>query len=193
MKKDITVPNKVGDYHVLPLQLPSHPALSFEATHYIYFKSHIPKIPTKEPSHALFLVNIPIDSTETHLKHLFSSQLGLPAGRIQEVRFEDTPSKTHSNVKPITVEKKKSKKRKRAVDDGEEIGLIESTLPSTWDRQLRASGSTAIVAFVDKASLDAAFKVARAVHGNERKIVWGHGIEEKLPALGSQRKPKHIL
>lgn len=74
------------------------------------------------------------------------------------------------------------------MEDGEEIRPIESTLPLIWDRKIHASGSTAIVGFVDKASLDAAFKAARAAHGNGRKIVWGNGIEDKIPSLGSQRK-----
>ena len=180
------IPARVSDYYVLPLRLPPHPALHFEATHYIYFKPHTTSVPTAESSRSLFLVNIPIDSTVTHLKHLFSKQIGLPAGRIADVVFNETPTKKKTLPASAALGKT-SKKRKRGSEE-EAVLEIESTLPSVWDRETYTSGSTAVVIFVDRASLDAAVKATRAFSSKGNKVTWGDGITNKTTKLGSYRK-----
>ena len=186
MSAEVEIPAKVSDYHVLPLRLPSYPAVHFEAMHYIYFKLHTPSVPTPESSRSLFLVNIPIDSTAIHLKHLFSKQIGLPAGRIVDVIFNETPTKKKTPPASALLGKA-SKKRKRGSEE-EAVLEVESTLPSTWDREIYTSGSSATIVFVDRASLDAAVKATRAFSTKGNKVTWGDGIANKTAKLGSHRR-----
>lgn len=72
-------------------------------------------------------------------------------------------------------------KRKRgSVDEDEDGGKV-------WDRQLRQSGSTAVVVFVDKSSRDLTIKAAK--NFSKKSPVWGAGISEdvNIPALGISR------
>ena len=184
------IPSTIQDYHVLPLSLPSLPSLDLSSSslvHYIYLKPHAPSIPTPESPRSLFLVNIPIDSTASHFKHLFSIQLGLSAGRIVDVQFEKdlTKDRTSATTPPVSAApsanvSKKNKKRKRVHEnDDAEDSLDSYPLPSTWDRQLHRSGS--------KVSMEAVLKAARGLLRQRRTVVWGEGVEEVEP-LGAQRE-----
>jgi ribosomal RNA-processing protein 7 len=184
MNQALKLPVKVADYYILPIALPSLASFPSTATHYLYWKHHVPSNPTPEAQRSLFLVNIPIDSTDAHLKHLFSAQIGLPAGRIQTVQFEDSAILESTPAKPVNG--KKSKKRKRENVD-ESASAINIRLPSTWDRDLHWSGSTAVVTFVDTTSVKSAVKAVRALGTNGSKLVWGEGLGNKVPSLGSQR------
>ena len=184
-------PSKVADYYVFPIALPPLPSLPISATHYLYLKPDTPNNPTPESAHSLSLVNVPIDSTETHFKHLFSTQIGLPAGRIRGVRFEgDEEEKKPTPAVAPSVEadqSKKSKKRKRGTQEESIPDPSIYKLPSTWDRQIHRSGSTANIEFIDKASMHAALKAARAVAEKGKTVTWGEGIEDGLPPLGLDR------
>lgn len=81
--------------------------------------------------------------------------------------------------------KRKSKKRKRGENGGAAVDLKRSVLPDTWDRELHRSGSTAVVVFVDRTSMDASLKAVSRASKQGKKPVWGEGIEGTLPALGS--------
>ena len=93
---------------------------------------------------------------------------------------------------------KASKKRKRGSDGTEQSDGIE--LPQTWDRELRRSGSTAVVVFVDAKSAESALKAVRKVHKSSKKEkdipwpVWGEGLggkKNEVPKLGSARYLAH--
>ncbi|MCJ1245843.1 Ribosomal RNA-processing protein 7 [Trapelia coarctata] len=201
------IPLTVSDYHILPLSLPSLPALKSQpqATHYLYLHPHAPKIPSPNTSRSLFLVNVPFDATETHLKTLFSTQLGLPAGRMERVRFEGQKNKDRETIadngdgsgegalKGILKGGKKSKKRKRAAFEKEgELEDMEGTvLPGTWDREVLIAGGTAVVVFVDRVSMEAVVKAVRRARKGGERVVWGEGVEGKVPSLGSQRYLSH--
>ena len=190
-------PAKIEDYHVLPISLPALPSLPISATHYLYLKPHEPSVPTPESLRSLFLVNIPIDTTETHLKTLFSAQIDLPAGRILDVQFEGSTREKHSaSAGPPTTtsvggSSSKTKKRKRAAEKAEAEEAIaqqlEAGFPPVWDRPVHRSGSTAIVVFVDKASMAAALKAVRAAIKSSKTITWGEGVEDHIPPLGVER------
>ena len=184
-------PSKVADHYVFPIALPSLPSLPISATHYLYLKPETPNNPTPESARSLPLVNVPIDSTATHFKHLFSTQIGLPVGRIRGVRFEgDQEEKTPTSSAPPTPEadqSKKSKKRKRGAQQEPIPDPSIYKLPPTWDRVTHRSGSTATIEFVDKASMRAALKAARAIADKGKTVTWGEGIEDELPPLGSER------
>ena len=185
------VAQQIAGYHILPLSLPPLPTFPNAATHYLYVASHQPKIPSPTASRSLFLVNVPFDSTANHIKHLLSAQIGLPAGRIEDVQFETqrrqggiTDEQGASQQKPL----KKGKKRKRG-DGGSNIQNMKSAaLPSTWDRELQTDGLTAVVLFVDRSSMDAALKAVKASRKEHKDIVWGEGVDGKAPALGSASK-----
>ena len=197
-----SIPLQIASYYILPLSLPSLPSLDAPpATHYLYLRPHEPKIPSPTTPRSLFLVNKPFDTTETHLKHLFSVQLGLPTGRIENVNFEGQKGKEHGDEEQEAVAAqiqigKKNKKRKRVTEE-EELGELEGAdLPRTWDRDIWRAGSTAVLVFVDKASMEAAVKAVRSVRKSKGVIVWGEGVDGKIPALGSQRMssvPLHYM
>lgn len=183
-----SVPTSIAGYVVLPLSLPPIPSFPTSATHYLYLAPHEPKIPSPTASRSLFLVNVPFDATEAHIKHLFSSQLALSHGRVEHVLFEADKKRGYGDegavLEPATHEKR-GNKRKRVAENGPIEDYEGAALPETWDRKLQHIGGTAVVLFVDKASMDAALKEAKKKRKEGRQIVWGEGVEEKLPKLGS--------
>ena len=182
-------PIQILDYHVLPLVLKPLASFSTPATHYLYLRAHEPKIPDPTTPRSLFLVNVPIDATDAHFKGLFSTQLGLPNGRIEEVRFDGAKrASTSLDLESTTVKSSqhaKSKKRKRGENIEDQAQLLEAEMPSTWDRELHKSGSSAVVVFVDRASMEAALKAVKRSRKAQKDIQWDDGLEGKLPALGS--------
>ncbi|RAH49478.1 putative ribosomal small subunit assembly protein [Aspergillus brunneoviolaceus CBS 621.78] len=188
MKKDL----EVAGYAVLPLQFPKTSSAK-AATHYMYLRAHEPRIPDEDTPRSMFIVNVPIDTTETHLRHLFGTQLA--AGRVERVHFESVPTKKNQAALPqanVGGGGSKAKKRKRVTADELESQLEEIALPAVWDRPLQKSGAHAVVVFVDQPSMEASLKAARkaarkAVSGS-KKIVWGEGLDEdRVPALGLER------
>ncbi|KAI4249011.1 MAG: hypothetical protein LQ352_005766 [Teloschistes flavicans] len=188
------VPSEIAGYRVLPISLPPLPSYPVPATHYLYVHPHEPKSPTPTAARALFLVNVPVDSTEPHIKNLLSVQIGLSQGRIEEVQFEGRKKNVDGAEASLAQSKqgqRKGRKRKRALNDGD-IGEIEgAALPATWDRELRTDGLTAVVVFVDRASMDAAYKAVKKVGKSNNLPIWGEGLEGKVPALGSARYLNH--
>ncbi|PYH86939.1 ribosomal small subunit assembly protein [Aspergillus uvarum CBS 121591] len=188
MKKDL----EVAGYAVLPLQLPKTSSAK-AATHYMYLRAHEPRIPDEDTPRSMFIVNVPVDTTETHLRHLFGTQLS--AGRVERVHFESVPTKKNQAALPqANIGGSKAKKRKRVTADELESQLEDIELPAVWDRPLQKSGAHAVVVFVDQPSMEASLKAARkvarkAVSGSSsKKIVWGEGLDEdRVPALGLER------
>lgn len=186
MASSTPIPLQISGYFILPLSLPPLPSFKTPATHYLYITNHQPKIPTPTASRALFLVNVPFDSTDAHIKHLLSTQLGLPNGRIEDVEFEGDKRKIQDTGETGEVAKnpKPSKKRKRSIGERSVADMEGASLPSTWDRELHNMGGTAVVIFVDRASTDAVIKAVKNIRKEGREPIWGDGIETKLPALG---------
>ncbi|KAG8533772.1 uncharacterized protein KY384_001513 [Bacidia gigantensis] len=169
MSPSPTVPSQIAGYIVFPLSLPPLPALALKATHYLYIGLHQPKLPSSTASRSLFLVNLPFDATELHLRYLFSSQIGLPAGRIEEVQFEG------------------QRRKSIASDELRNWNTEEAEYPPTWDRDLQTNGRTCVITFVDRVSMEGAFKTIKATSKQENHPVWGEGLEGKLPSLGYAR------
>jgi ribosomal RNA-processing protein 7 len=183
MKKDTV---EVPGYTTLPLQLPSD---KLPATHYLYLRPHEPRVPTPDSSRCLFLVNVPIDTTEAHIRHLFGTQLA--AGRVERVSFEDVPMKKNSVAIDSNLAHR-NKKRKRVTADDLQSQLDDIWLPSTWDRELQKSGSHAIVFFPDIPSMESSLKAASKAARKGSTIVWGDGLpSERVPPLGLQRYIAH--
>ena len=181
-------PLQIPGYTTLPLSLPPLPSLPVPATHYIYLAPHQPRIPTATDQRSLFLVNIPFDSTELHIRHLLSLQLGLPNGRIEEILLEGGRRK-FSTVENLAIARpeteKRGKKRKRGAQGGSIEELEDAVLPSTWDRELQSNGRTCVVVFVDRPSMEACLKAVKKLRKEQRGPIWGDGLDGKLPSLGS--------
>lgn len=188
MKQDTL---EVAGYTTLPLQLPPTSAYPKTATHYLYLRPHEPRIPDPDSPRSLFIVNIPVDTTEVHLRHLFGTQLA--AGRVERVIFEDVPTNKRS-VAAATQSSlsHRSKKRKRVTADDLQSQLDSISFPSTWDRPLHKSGAHAIVIFADKPSMESSLKAAKKAAKRGTPIVWADGIpEDRAPALGLKRYQAH--
>ena len=179
------IATQVHDFTVLPLRFPALPAFPKETIHYLYLRPNAPRVPTEDTPRELFLVNVPTDATDLHLKSLFADQLG--GARVEGVDFED--ARTVKGIRAPVV-RHTGKKRKRS-DDDEEIGAQVGPLPETWDRQLHRSGGTAVVRFVDRASAEMALREARRAVKSGKEIIWGAGVEGKVPPLGSSRYLAH--
>lgn len=188
MAKD-KIATQVQDFLVLPLCMPALPSFPKEATHYLYLRANAPRVPTEDTPRELFLVNIPVDATESHLWSIFAKQLG--GVRVEDVEFESTRFGKGIKAPVIRPEAKKGKKRKRSeedvVSDGEEVGL----LPETWDRRLHRSGATAVVRFVDRTSAELALREVRRAVKSGRGIRWPTDASIQVPPLGSARYLSH--
>lgn len=187
MASSSETPIEISGYLILPLSLPPLPSFPVNATHFLYLAKHEPKIPTTSTPRSLFLVNVPFDATTTHIKRLFSTQLSLPSGRIEEVNFEDEKRVAHDITAPLSTSStfaKKGKKRKRPLDAQDSQEIEGAKLPSTWDRQLRGFGRTAVVVFVDQASLSAVIKAVKKIRRDMKEPVWGEGLEDNISSLG---------
>lgn len=197
MRSDSKIPSRVNGLLVMPVQLPALPCFPTPIRHYLYASAHEPKHPDQLTPLSLFVVNLPIDANDILLKHLFSEQLGLPAGRIRNVHFVEPRGRSacandaSTTRNQMTLQKADAgpdKKRKRDVDLQEQAAAsIDIDLPSTWSRTVLVAGTNAILVFVDRASRDAALKAIKSAARSEQSIVWGDGLNKKLPPLGLQR------
>ncbi|KAE9375507.1 hypothetical protein N431DRAFT_202238 [Stipitochalara longipes BDJ] len=184
--------SKIGEYAILPISIPPTPAYPKHTTHTLYLRPHAPKIPTANDERSLFVVNVPIDSTVAHLRGVFASLIG--AGRVEDVTFEHE-RKAVVPSREVGVVGKANKKRKRGSESTENHEVAD--LPQIWSRELRQSGSTAVVVFVDAKSVELALKAVRKFHKSSKKEkespwpVWGDGLEGKVPKLGSARYREH--
>jgi ribosomal RNA-processing protein 7 len=180
---------EVPGYTTLPVQLPTTPLFPKPATHYLYIRPHEPRIPDPDSTRSLFIVNIPIDTTEAHIRHLFGTQLS--AGRVERVQFEDVPTKKRT-VATSTETNLSKKKRKRVTADDFEQHLDAISLPSTWDRKLQKSGAHAIVIFADKPSMESSLKASTKASKRGTTIVWAENLPaDRVPALGLTRYVTH--
>ena len=196
MASSTDVPLEISGYLIFPLLLPPLPSVPTSATHFLYLAKHQPKVPSATASRSLFLVNVPFDATVAHIKRLFSTQLDLPNGRIEDVRFDGEKRSVEDKDTPKLPDPtfvKKGKKRKHALVDRSPEDIVGAELPSTWDRQLRANGGTAVVVFVDQASLGAVIRATKKMRRDKKQPVWGEGIGESIPALGPSRAYSHIV
>jgi ribosomal RNA-processing protein 7 len=189
MPKEKTA-TRAHNFVILPLRYPAVPAFPRESAHYLYLRSNAPKVPTDDTPRELFLVNVPVDATESHLRSLFADQLG--GARVEGVEFEDTRVVKGIKAPVVRHEGERRKKRKRVDEDGgQELDGKVGLLPDVWDRELHRSGGTAVARFVDRASAKMALREANRAVKSGKEIVWGAGVEGKVPPLGSARYLAH--
>ena len=188
------LPVTIGDFSVLPVSIPPLPSYPHPATHHIYVRRNAPKIPTENDSRSLFLTNVPVDSTELHLRGLFTALVG--AGRFESATFEEERKSLHAQTDVLPGQAARlaahSKKRKRE-DDQIERAKEEAAarLPSSWSRPLTASGSSAVVLLADEKSVERALKAIAKSSKTKRYPTWGEGVESRVPPLGSRWLRSH--
>lgn len=181
----VKTPREVGGCIALPLKLSKTDAFPTGATHYLYLRPHDPQVPDEETPRSLFLVNIPTSATAQSLKYLISTQL--EGGRVEKIHF----APDDASGKAVPVASKSSRKRKRMSAEEIEAGLDSYTLPKVFDSQINSSGSTAVVVFVDKPSLDLTLKAARRVAKTAQPITWDETAGSGITPLGLRRYEHH--
>ena len=179
------VASNVDGFAVLPIELPPSSVLSTPSKHYIYLKPHDPSLPDPNAARSLFVANIPVTATELHFRHLFATQLA--AGRVERVESSDLPNIPWADDAKLNA--KNGRKRKRITEEDLQIELQVHQLPAVWERTHHTSGSYAVVVFVDRQSMEAGLKAAKKAVKLSLRIVWGHGVEDKL--FGLQRYKAH--
>ncbi|TPX13252.1 uncharacterized protein E0L32_006225 [Thyridium curvatum] len=182
------IPKSIGDFVVLPLSIPALPSYPKAVIHHIYVRKNAPKNPTPDDERSLFVTNVPIDSTEAHLRALFVSLVG--AGRFESIAFEDekTGAAQTPAIQPGQAARLSALSKKRKRDEAEEEEAQEeeaARLLETWSRPLRRSGSTAVALMADEKSADLVLKAITKLHKTKKYPVWGEGVSDKVPAMGS--------
>jgi ribosomal RNA-processing protein 7 len=191
--KTESVPKSVSDFTVLTLTLPSVslPKPIANAKHYLYIKPHETSYATANEERSLFISNIPIDANEGNIRTSFADQLG--GARVEHVEFDSSVPGVpqvkrfkSGTAKSSEGGEKKGKKRKRDEEVVAE-GVVEdeeSALPKIWGSELRKSGGTAVVVFVDRASMKGAWREVQRVVKEGADVMWipgeGLGIERML-------------
>jgi RNA recognition motif-containing protein len=181
----------VNGYLVLKIRLPSSPSFRESAWHYLYLRRHEPKIPGPDDERTLFIVNIPVDSTEAHFRSLFAR---LGGAKIESVQLDRSRPIISPKEVAVTAPKARPNKRKRKrgkVDDEDRKESKDAgDLPEVWDRQLLQSGSSGLIVFSDKTGLIAVLKAVK--RGQGTKLAWGEGVDQETVAvLGSHSKAHH--
>ncbi len=173
-------------FSILQVRIPPLPSYPVPAIHHIYLRRNAPKIVTADDSRSLFLANVPSDSTEAHFRALFTSLVG--AGRFESIVFEDDKNAAKSSPEPAQAARVAAHHRKRKREDEMSQNLKEEAaaqLPDTWTRKLHQSGSSAVALLADEKSVDSVMKAVRKFKKTKKYPVWGDGVKDKAPPLGS--------
>lgn len=186
-KSKHTVATTVNDFVALPIRYNVTSSVPRETTHYLYLRANAPKVPTEDTPREVFLVNVPSDATESHIRALFADSLG--GARVESIAFEGTRvgKGITAPVAPARKKRKRGQDENGVPTEPAEVGK----LPEVWDREVHRSGGTAVATLVDQASVELALKEARRAAKNGKEIVWGAGAESKVPSLGSARYLSH--
>ncbi|RMZ90210.1 hypothetical protein DV736_g2577, partial [Chaetothyriales sp. CBS 134916] len=179
------IAKEVSGFIALPLHLPSAIDLQATVQHYLYLRPHDPAVPDEDTPRSLFLVNVPVTTTEADLKYLFMTQLN--GGRIDKVCVAETaPGRT---AIAATKAARSGRKRKRMAADEIESALDTYSLPEVWPSEVNCSGGTAVVVFVDRPSMELTVKAARKAVKAGQQIKWRDGLPPSSD-FGLQRYEK---
>ncbi|CAN8106510.1 unnamed protein product [Discula destructiva] len=185
-----SIPKTIGDFSILPLSIPPLPSYPHATTHHLYVRRHDPKNPSPDDARSLFVTNVPTDSTEPHFRAIIATLVG--PGRFESIQFEADKKKTSpASLEPAQAARLAAvalRKRKRDDADSEDSEDDEeqiARLPTTWTRQLHRSGSTAVLLFADEKSVELVLKAITKAHKTKKFPIWGDGVSDKVPPLGS--------
>ncbi|ORY08284.1 hypothetical protein K493DRAFT_403449 [Basidiobolus meristosporus CBS 931.73] len=150
---------QISGFSILPVEMPAS-SVSSSVTHYFYFKKHNVRQenPLTPEDRTLFLLNLPADTTENHIKHLFRH-----VGKIERVSFNMTERQMEEKILELqmndTSEASSGKKGKKS--DKEEPAEVEPNCT------LLPTGSFAHVIFLEELGL------TKAMNMTKKKRVWG--------------------
>lgn len=187
-----SIPKTIGEFSVLPLRIPALPSFQQEATHHLYVRKHEPKVSTQDDDRSLFVTNVPVDSTEPHFRTIISTLVG--PGKFESIQFESDKKSSLASLEPAQAARLTvvaSRKRKRDDDESEDEEEEIARLPTTWTRKLHNSGSTAVIVLADEKSVDLVLKAIAKAHKSKKFLVWGEGVQEKVPPMGSHWLKAH--
>ncbi|EQK98539.1 hypothetical protein G6O67_003667 [Ophiocordyceps sinensis] len=180
-------------FAILPIRMPAAPSYPKTAIHEIRVRRNAPKIPTENDARSLFLKNVPTDSTEPHLRAVFTSLVG--AGRFEGIIFDDETT-CALPIDPAHATKVTgfARKRKRPDADAEDRGrqVEASQLPQIWTRRLHTSSGTAVVLFADEKSVQLVLKAIAKLQKTNKYPVWGEGLADQVPSLGAPWISSHL-
>jgi ribosomal RNA-processing protein 7 len=178
------------DFSVLPVSVPAIPSYPVKTTHHIYLRKNA-KVITKDDLRSLFLVNVPVDSTEAHFRTVFAALVG--AGKFEAITFESESKASKTSHEPAAAVRLAAlRKRKREYAEAQDKKDEETAeLPKLWSRQLRRSGSSAVVLLADEKSVELVLKAVKKLNKAKKYPVWGEGVGDKAPPLGSQWLKAH--
>lgn len=187
-------------FNILPLHCPTTSLPAGYALHYLYLKQHEARHEDRRTpkGRTLFVANLPVDTTEEHLRVLFR-----PYGRVESVVFhrwggnkgdyeregkgeEEAAEQEEEGIEEEEEEKElKEAKKKGLKREGGEKKTEEAQDLSKQIRHVLPSGSWAHIVFLEEKELKQVLAMQR------KKRVWGEGVEDaeggsKVPPLGLQ-------
>ena len=181
------LPWEIAGFVVLAVTFDSVKAYPIPATHYLYLKRHEPHEGNDESERSLFIANVPVSTTQRHLKDIFTNQLD--GGIIDRVEFSDQNSIKDANSKSQV--RRVNRKRRRPTTDQLEGFLERYSLPSTWSSSYHSTGPTAVTVFVDRLSMENTLRAARRASKTGRSVAWENDLDERFPFQGLQRYKEH--
>ncbi|KAK6841431.1 hypothetical protein PG987_002291 [Apiospora arundinis] len=147
----------------------------------------IPPLPRSPSLRHITSTCVEMQSTELHFRSLFASLVG--AGKFESVTFECDAKAAKSSIEPAQALRLASHQKKRKREEEEEAQRIRdevaAEMPSTWSRPLHRSGGSAVVMLADERSVDIVLKAVKKLQKSKQYPVWGEGVGDKAPALGS--------
>ncbi|KAF9897886.1 hypothetical protein BX616_004811, partial [Lobosporangium transversale] len=205
--------DQIANFYILPIHMPavttssatsssSHISATYKnVLHYLYFKKHeSPKEDSKTPKNrTLFVLNLPIDSTEAHIRELFK-----PYGRVISVYFINKIRDNNNNMTEMTREereqqeelerleqeaealenaknesKKKGKKGASTSTSGSGLGAgAQNGSDKITHRRLLTTGAQAYVVFLEEQ------EVTKVLNMKKKKRTWIGDDVSKLSTLG---------
>ncbi|KAG0009289.1 Ribosomal RNA-processing protein 7, partial [Entomortierella chlamydospora] len=178
--------DQIANFYILPLHMPAisttHSSPTYKnVLHYLYFKKHeSPKQDAKTPKdRTLFLLNIPVDATESHIRDLLK-----PYGRVASIHFlnrvRDSNLSKEEREQQEELERlereaeaaeeaqnNKTKKGSKKQQQQQQQQQQQATgAEDTQRRKLFATGSQAYVVFLEEQEL------VKALNMKKKKRSW---------------------
>ncbi|KAF9131757.1 Ribosomal RNA-processing protein 7 [Mortierella sp. 14UC] len=187
--------DQISNFFILPLHMPSltlsHKTSAYKnILHYLYFKKHeSPKEDAKTPKNrTLFVLNIPADASESHLRELFK-----PCGRVVSVQFLNRvrgDSNLSKEEREQQEELERLEREAASIEAQQEAAGSKAgkkgankkqqktaTVPAEEEhRTLYATGSQAYVVFLEEQELNKALVMKR------KKRTWINTGSDATPA-----------
>ncbi|KAF8184788.1 ribosomal RNA-processing protein 7-domain-containing protein [Pholiota molesta] len=166
------IPSSVSGFSVIPVQY------NTSTTHYLYARSHVSKADSRKvlpDGRTLFLVNLPPDTTEREtvlfFKHSGTVEKVIFDFEVKEPQHDDDSESEDEDEDPMEQDAADEQPRKRRKTQQSAVPTV-TPLPTQPLRNLRKTGSSAYVIFLDSSSLE------RALASTSKPRAWPKSPEE---------------